>query len=713
MKALNRENRKGLSFALALALALSFALGALTGCAQEGMAPEDSALRFIELLNDGDYESAYGLLTEAAKEKIAKEDFVKKYRDIFSGLTVKEVILGENSFTQSAMYATFAYTATYRTASYGDITKNFTMALHSESDDWRIEWTPSLIFPEMTWGDSVYCRVIKAKRGEIFAKDGTLLAGNIPGSTAFADRTKIADLEAFYTEAAGILGMKAEDVKKCFDSTRADVVAIKAWRKGEMPEDVRERWLNLSGAGVDESSFTVFRTYPLGEAFFHLIGYVGRVTKEELDSFKGTEKERLYDGDSYIGKTGLELVYEEQLRGRDGYEVYVTGDNGKINIIPRVDAQDGDDLWLTIDARDQQAAYELLCAYLMDQQGGSVVQIDPSSGAVQVMVSYPSADPNAFVTGVSAEYYNYLLSETAYQPLFNRCLSGRFPPGSIVKPFTAIAALENGTISKNTVFPYRIVDNKWRPSRSDWVYPAITRVKNRGDQCDLYNSIIYSDNIYFAWAAMEMGEEKFFDFFENKLGWGRSVPFDLPVSRAQIKKEKTEFNIKYLADSGYGQGEMLISPLQAALLYCSLSNDDGAVYKPYIIEKHCRQQEQKYVATETARPELWMQIQYDKNARYAIDQALCDVTTVGTAKAMRPPFAMAGKTGTAEIGSEKDREIGWLAVYKNEEPKNTVLVITLDTPEGYSEVKLQIGRYLLRGEMRSDEYDAALVTYEG
>lgn len=709
MKAAKTGTKKGAALVLA-ALALSFALLALFGCgAKDGMEPDDAALHFIELLNGGDYEAAYALLTGAAREEVSKEDFVKKYTGIFSGLTVREVIIGENSSAQSAMYATFAYTATYRTAAYGDITKTYSMSLHSEDGEWRIEWTPSLIFPEMTWGDSVYARVIKAKRGEIFSSDGTLLAGNIPGSTAYADRSKIEDENSFCAAAAQILGTTAEEIKKGFDATTANIVAVKAWRSGELPEETRQSWLSLAGAGVDDSSFTVFRTYPLGEAFFHLIGYVGRITKEELEAFSGTEKEKLYDGDSFIGKTGLELSCEDELRGTDGYEVYVSGENGKINIIPTVKAVDGNDLWLTIDARDQQAAYDLLAGYLMDEQGGSIIQINPQTGAVQVMVSYPSADPNPFVTGVSSEYYNYLLSDTAYQPLFNRCITGRYPPGSIVKPFTALAAMEGGAITKNSVFPYSISDNKWRPNRTDWVYPAITRVRNRGDSCNLYNSIIYSDNIYFAWAAMELGQEKFFDFFENRLGWGESVPFELPVARAQIKKEKTEFNIKYLADSGYGQGEMLITPLQAALLYCSLSNTDGAMLKPYVIEKRCNEEGNKYVAKQSAVPELWMNANYHSGARSAIEQALADVTTVGTASSLRPPFKMAGKTGTAEIGSEKDREIGWLAVYKNEEPKNTVLVVTLDTPEGYSEVKLQIARYLLRHEVQTDENDAAIL----
>jgi len=709
MKAAIKGTKKSVSLALAALLVLSFTLTALSGCgSRDGKEPDDAALDFITLLNGGDYESAYQMLTSAAQDEISEEDFVKKYSDIFSGLSVTEVIVGENSFTQSAMYATFAYAATYRTASYGDIAKNFSMTLYSEDGEWKIEWTPSLIFPEMTWGDSVYARVIKASRGEIFSKDGTLLAGNVVGSTAYANRSQITDIDAFCAAAAPVLGMTAEAVKKCFDATTADVVTIKAWRSGELPDETRASYTAIAGAGVDDSSFTVFRTYPLGEAFFHIIGYVGKITKEDLDALAGTDREGNYDGDSYIGKAGLELAYEDELRGTDGYEVYVYGDNGKTNIIPTVEAKDGNDLWLTIDARDQQAAYDLLSSYLMSEKGGSVIQLDPTTGAVQVMVSYPSADPNQFVTGVSSEYYNYLLSDTAYQPLFNRYLSGRYPPGSIVKPFTAIAALTGGAIQSDSVFPYQIVDNKWTPDRDDWVYPAITRVKNRGDSCNLYNSLIYSDNIYFAWAAMKLGADAFIDFFQNKLGWGSDVPFDLTVAKAQIKKESTDFNIKYLADSGYGQGEMLITPLQAALVYCSLSNSDGKIYKPYIIEKRCVEDGAQYVTTDETQPELWMTVEYDASARNAIEQALQDVTTVGTASSLKPPYKMAGKTGTAEIGSDKDREIAWLAVYKNEAPKNSVLTITLDVPADYGEVKLQIARYLLRQEVKTDEDDAAL-----
>ena len=242
------------------------------------------------------------------------------------------------------------------------------------------------------------------------------------------------------------------------------------------------------------------------------------------------------------------------------------------------------------------------------------------------------------------------------------------------------------------------MDNKWRPDRSDWYYPAITRVKNRGDKCDLYNSIIYSDNIYFAWVAMELGEEKFVDFFENKLGFGKKVPFELSVATSRLKNARTEFNIKLIADSGYGQGEVLITPLQAALLYCALANDNGEIYTPYVVESQWRSDGRDYVCLETTEPSLWMTIDFDESARAAVDKGLRDVTKVGTARSLKPPFSMAGKTGTAEIGAKKDREIGWLAVYKDEEPKDTVLTITLDVPTDYGSLKLSIGHYLLQTE---------------
>ena len=695
--------KKALAALFALLLCLL-----LVSCGS-GEDPTEAANEFLRRLNAGEYESAYAMLTEEAMENISEEEFVEKYGNIFSGLGITDILLSEASSSETPLYTTYQYIATYVTAEYGDITKQFSMNLTLLDGEWRVEWTPALIFPEMTWGDSVYARVLKAERGEIFSKDGTLIAGNQYGSTVYVDRTQIEDLDAYCAQIAPILEMPAEDVKKCFERTTANVVTLKSYQPGSLEKEREAAILAVEHTGIDTSSFTLYRVYPLKEAFFHLVGYTGPVTEDELAAMEGTEREGLYDGDSIIGKTGLEKVYEDELRGTDGYEVYISGENGKINLIEPVPAVDGNDLWLTIDARDQMAAYDMLRLYLREEEGGSIVQIDPKTGAVQVMVSYPSVDPNLFVAGISSTDYAYLLSDVAYQPLFNRCTQGLYPPGSIVKPFTAIAAMEGGAITADSVFPYTIVNNQWRPDRSDWFYPAITRTRNRGDSCNLYNSLIYSDNIYFAWAAMELGQEKFVEFFEEKLLWGESVPFDLSVAQAQILNEGTEWNIKYLADSGYGQGEMLITPLQAALIYCSLSNESGEIYEPYVIASRGRSVSlYEYETFDETQPVLWTAVEYDSGARGAIETALEDVTEVGTARSLDPPYKMAGKTGTAEVGAEKEREIGWLAVYKDEGARDSVMVITADTPVEKSSVKLQIGHYLLNDEMATDASDAAL-----
>ena len=687
----------------------------LCGCsAFSGDEAEETAERFLSLLNEGEYELAYDLLSANAQAEITREDFSQKYASIFSGLGVKSLIFGESSLSLTPIYATYQYSASYRTADYGDITKDYTMNLVQQDDRWTIEWTPSLIFPEMTWGDSVYASVLQSRRGEIFSADGQLLAANVVGTTVYADRSALNDIDSYCARIAPLLGMETEAVLKCFDSTTANIVTLKAWPQGQLSQEGQQTLLEIPGTGIDNSRFTTFRTYPFGEAFFHLIGYTGKITKEDLEGFAGTEKEALYNGDSIIGRTGLEAAYEDTLRGTNGYEVYIySEENGKIPLIDPVEAVDGADLHLTIDARVQQAAYDMLCLYLREEQGGSVVQIDPKTGAVEAMVSYPSVDPNLFVQGISAEMYAQLNEDVAYQPLFNRCVQGLYPPGSILKPFTGLAGLEAGLISERTVFPYQIVDNKWKPDRSDWYYPAITRVKNRGDKCDLYNSIIYSDNIYFAWVAMELGEEAFFDYFENKLGFGQKVPFELSVAVSRLKNAKTEFNIKLLADSGYGQGEVLITPLQAALLYCSLSNEGGEIYQPYVVGSLWRSEGRDYVCLEETQPELWMTVAHNKAARNAIEKSLEDVTKVGTAKSLKPPYEMAGKTGTAEIGAQKDREIGWLAVYKDEAPRDMVLTITLDVPTDYGSLKLNVGHYLMETEEAIKAADAMTFARSG
>lgn len=669
----------------------------LTACGGD-VRPEDIALEYLERINGGEYEEAYALLSIDSQAEYSLEDYAAIHEKIFNGLGVLNIEHDDGVLDEAEdENPVYRYTAAYCTSDYGDLVNSFSMELTAQSGSLRVKWTPELILPGLEMDDKVYSVVSRASRGEIFSADGVLLAANTPGLTIYGDRTVIESIPGFCAELAPLVGMTAEEVEKCFTRQSSNLVTIKAYLPTGLSEQSQEAIKAVEGAGIESRRFTIFRTYPRGEEYFHIIGYTGAVTKEELDSFKGTEREGLYNGDSIIGKTGLELAYEDVLRGTDGYEVYLADSEGnKKATLYAVESVQGSDLHLTIDSVQQTAAMELLGLYLREKESGSIIQMDPRTGAVTTMVSYPSVDPNLFVQGISQELWDQLNSEAATQPLFNRCLSGLYPPGSILKPFTGVVALQTGAISPNTKFPYEIVKDKWTPDRSDWVYPPITRVENRSGICDLYNGIVYSDNIYFAWAAMEVGEEDFLGYL-SKIGFGVRVPFDLTVALSRYKNEKTEFNIKYLADSGYGQGELLLSPLQAACMYSAFPNG-GTVYQPYLVQARYGTSGRDYILEEETSPTVWLEGLVDSESYSAIEQAMEDVMTIGTAKSVRAPFKMAGKTGTAEIGNDKSREISWLATYKNEDPKDLVLMITLDTPSNQGGIKTDIARILLRVE---------------
>jgi hypothetical protein len=158
--------------------------------------------------------------------------------------------------------------------------------------------------------------------------------------------------------------------------------------------------------------------------------------------------------------------------------------------------------------------------------------------------------------GLSKDYSNYLNNKDSHQPLFSRATQGQYPPGSVIKPFAATAALESGAITTDTVFDGQIAENKWLPDEEGWIWPAITRVSDSGTPLKLENAIVNSDNIFFAYIALKMGEETYLNYLE-RIGFKTSVPFDLPVRSANLINSTTKMDRGWLAVMGYGQGELL------------------------------------------------------------------------------------------------------------------------------------------------------------
>lgn len=685
-------------------------------------APEDIFYRFFSYMQEGEYGSAYELLSDSCKNetdevrtnRITKEEFINKHTATFDALEVTDIIYSDLKVESGQKFMTATYTAKYCSETTQDFVNSFTVSASFRDNRWGIDWSPALIFPEMQWGDTIRITTLSAKRGEIIA-DGAALATNEGIISVYAMPSKIEDEEAFFKSASHLLDMTKEDLKKCLEKVYNDVAVLKEFYQGELSDTLKESLSKIEGVGIDYGNYGTYRDYPLSETLAHIVGYVGPLTAPTDDELKQkiealnegrTKVDGLYNPDSKVGKTGLELQYEKELRGRDGRMIFIrTSEGTNRKTLYSVPVQNGLDIELTIDIELQNRLEEVMRLVLFGETtAGAVIVMNPKTGEIQAMTSYPSYDLNSFARGMTSTEYS-ALTEDAAKPLFNRITQGLYPPGSVLKSFVAAALIDTNTLSPSYVFEGRIEDDYWLPTEyGTWIWPAIKRseMNVRTTPLNMHNAIITSDNIYFANGALRLGEDKLFPYLEN-LGLEEAVPFDVTVSQPQLLNEDTELTLKLLADSGYGQGEILVTPLQLAATFSAFANR-GDIVMPRVV-KNLRQSDgilsdvvsstEKTIwrenvisdyAVSTIRPMLEHVVSRDYNGTgYQLKVRSCTV---------------AAKTGTAEIGSDKSREIAWFAGFRTDvdEKDERLVLVMLEVPstKEYSSLKFDIARELLK-----------------
>ncbi|OQB24462.1 MAG: Beta-lactam-inducible penicillin-binding protein [Firmicutes bacterium ADurb.Bin182] len=685
----------------------------LTGCEKPGGI--EICARFLNHIKAGEYEAAYDMLSASSRNdtgeplsnKISKDEFIGKYKAIFDELQITGVSYEIFAFKEGEIITTADYTMTYFSGKAGPMTDEYRMSAIRESGSWRIEWTPSYIFPQMEWGDTVRVAKTQAKRGEILA-EGIPLAANVNAVSVIAKPSKIEDEDFVVRQVAVLLNMTEQAVKKKLDSAYNDFTIIKKTYPDGIDSFTEQQLLLIPGIGIDKSNFGLLRDYPEGSLLSHILGYTGFASEEDLNYIKDRwlDAQGMYSADSIIGKSGLEYRFERELRGTDGSFTYIAAPDGSVKrTLYTQEVQDGLDIELTVDIELQRRAEELLRLTLFDDiTAGAVIVMDPLTGRVDAMCSYPSYDLNLFTRGISEEDYQKLLAQKN-KPLFNRLTQGLYPPGSLFKPFTAAAALESGAITPDYVFSEPIVDDYWIPSKyGHWQWSAIKRaeIKHREMPLNLHSAILHSDNIYFANAALLTGAGDFTEFVKAA-GLGEAVPFELSVSRSQLLNESSQMNLMLLADSGYGQGEVLITPLQMASSFCAFANG-GNIPVPFIVKAVYRTEGTEYTAEYETQPQNWKEGVIRKRTIDVLEPMMKDVVDPkfnGTGNKLRVGSCkIAGKTGTAQIGNDRNREIAWFAGYRtgvDDEDARLVLVM-LEVPAGeeYNDFKFDIARKLLK-----------------
>ncbi|WP_369899850.1 penicillin-binding transpeptidase domain-containing protein [Bacillus manliponensis] len=629
----------------------------LVGCGQEEK-PEEAFHTYMKDWNEQKFESMYDQLSKEAKKSIEKDAFVKKYENIYGGievenLKVKEVKQKEAKEAKGEA-AEIPYQVSMDTVA-GEVKFKETAKLVKEKDGkeeaWKVEWDPSFIFPDMKKDDKVRVKTAPAKRGEIYDRNGEGLAVNgqaqefgiIPGELdGNAQQTK--------EELGKLLHMSVEEIDKKLSAK---------WVKPEyfvplgMLRDGSENTDLLSKPGVTSRTVEV-RTYPLGEAAAHLTGYMGKVTADDLK----TLEKKGYRADEPVGKTGLEKVLEDKLRGEDGGRIYIEDGNGnEVKEVAKKKPKDGGSVTLTIDGTLQQKVF-----HEMNGEAGSSAVVHPQSGEALALVSSPSYDPNIMVRGLSQEQWNTWNNDPK-KPMTNR-FTKAYAPGSVFKPITGAIGLETGKLDPKESL--EIQGLQWAKD-SSWGKYYVTRVKD-ASPIDFDKAMMYSDNIYFAQQALKMGKDTFVKE-ANKFGFGEKLPIEYGFQASQLATDGIKNDIQ-LADSSYGQGEVLMTTLHMALAYAPIVNE-GNIPSPHLMK------DEKNI-------KVWKENLISEGNREILKNSLIKVINdpEGTGKiAKLEGVTLAGKTGTAELKESKEaegKELGWFVAFDANEPNMIVSMMIED-----------------------------------
>jgi penicillin-binding protein 2 len=437
---------------------------------------------------------------------------------------------------------------------------------------------------------------------------------------------------------AGVIGKDIKFVLAAIERRKWDIygpIFISEITK-EQAVNIMERSEDFPGVFVDTISLRTVR-FPYETA--HLIGYLGPISQSEFKLLSDEDK-RIYNTSSYLGKDGIERVYDKVLRGIDG--VLFRYIDAKNNIVGSEIVSlpiEGKSLRLSIDADIQKLAYELLKPYR-----GSLVVMKPATGEIVALVSTPSYNPNRLSRG-DASYFLELSTDQKF-PLFNRAIQGTYQPGSTFKLVTAAAALYY---------------NKWVPERSEYCTGALRigkRVFNdwavHGNVKNIIDAIRVSCDVYFYKIGLSLEPNEMIEMAKN-FGVGERTFIDLPNEKIGLRISEDLHRKKYrrdilsgdMANMSIGQGDWLLTPLQLAVLGSIIYNE-GIAYKPHIV-KEILSYDGKEVL-EKVKPEVLRKFDLPKEIWKIIKEGMKEVFERGTASGLKyiTKYPISCKTGTAE-----------------------------------------------------------------
>lgn len=612
---------------------------------------------YAKLLNDGKYEELYEELANESKKYIdeeyeSKEGFVQKYSNIYSAMGVNNIKI---DIKDSENKLEIPITITMNTIAGELKFDDASIKLVKEDNKYKILWNESLILPQMIQGDKIRVKTTNGSRGRILDRNDNLLAYN--GEVNFINIVPD-DFEENKNEniskMADILDISEEYIEDKLNKSPNSDEALFIVKVSNYEQEKVEILSDINGVSVQKG---ISRVYAQGEAFGSLLGYIGSITEEEL----AKNPNKGYTSYSQIGKNGLEQVYEDKLRAKEGAHIYIERGDEQITIA-KTEASDGEDIKLSIDSELQEDVYNQ-----MNKEKGASIAMDPKTGEVLAMVSSPSYDSNTLVT-----YKTKTIAKTwgkSNNAEFDNRANNAYSPGSTMKLITASIGLENKVINPSE--KTEIKGLYWQNS-SSWGDYKVTRVKDAGS-VNLYEAVKYSDNIYFADKAIKIGAEKYIEE-AKKFGIGVKSIFEYPMAKSQISNNGKLEDELLLADTGYGQGEVLTTPLEITMAYSALGNDGNIMTPRLVISENNEAKIYSEAISKEYLPEL----------KKCFSAVINDSDGSGNLAKIEG-VNLAGKTGTAEIKGSKDDKSGsensWFAAVDLDDSKIAISMVMEDMKE--------------------------------
>jgi len=508
---------------------------------------------------------------------------------------------------------------------------------------YEIQITDHELYTTKAEDNRIRVRPIEPIRGNILDRNGTILAESYDTFDIVAKKENITSKDKFISNARRVFKLEKEDIaqlNKQFNNSKLKEITLK--KNTSIQEFTK---LSVDQYLIPEMELIVKsnRRYQFPEATSHILGYTGKLSENDFNSVI-----EIKEGMTSVGKIGIERFYQNLLSGSPGFEKLETNANNEmIRVLEKKSATRGSDVYLTIDVKLQNYSYNLLKG-----QRGSIIVMNPNNGDILSFVSYPGYDNNLFAQGISSKDYKKLLNDET-KPLFNRALTGQYPPGSTIKPFFGIVALEDGVIDKSKVFActgaYKL-ENYKRPFKC-WK-------KDGHMDVNLSSAVASSCDVFFYRLAEISGIDLMHDKLQ-KFGFGNKTFIDLYGEKNGLlpsREWKNQFRQApwYPGETlnvGIGQGYFLATPLQLANA-TSLLASGGSSITPHLFLRSIDRINNE--VTNFSYTENINAIDIDTESLHIVNEAMWRVIydrEYGTASHIKKisDLEFAGKTGTAQV----------------------------------------------------------------